>query len=72
MIKVSITDGSLSSDETAIAGLPFSNSIGFNPLRTNSAYQPFGCCRHHNGTRCCCSTMTLSPSFFTHFRFVRV
>ena len=37
MIKVSITDGSLSSEGTAIAGLPFSNSIGFNPLRTNNA-----------------------------------
>jgi hypothetical protein len=40
VIRVSITDGSLSSDCTAIAGLPFSNSIGFNPLRTNNAYDP--------------------------------
>ena len=26
-----MTDGNLSSDDTAIAGLPFSNSIGFQP-----------------------------------------
>jgi hypothetical protein len=32
-IKVSITDGSLSSDGTAIAAFSFLNSIGFNPLR---------------------------------------
>jgi hypothetical protein len=37
VIKVSITDGSLSSDATAIAALPFSNSIGFSPDRTNNA-----------------------------------
>ena len=62
VINVSITDGSLSSDGTAIAALPFSNSMGFNPDRTNNAYEPFGCCRHHNGTRCCFSTITRSPS----------
>ena len=34
---MSITEGSLSNDGTAIAVFPFSNSIGFNPLRTLGA-----------------------------------
>jgi hypothetical protein len=45
------TDGNLSSDDTAIAGLPFSNSIVLSPLRTNNALLPFGRRRHHRGTR---------------------
>ena len=32
-ISMSITDGSLSKDGTAIAVFPFSNSVGFNPLQ---------------------------------------
>src|ERR1700716_450840 len=41
-IKVSITDGSLSSDGTAMALLPFSNSSGFRPSRMKKATEPFG------------------------------
>jgi hypothetical protein len=35
-ITVSIIDGSLSSDDTTIAAFPFSNSIGFHPIRTKN------------------------------------
>jgi hypothetical protein len=37
VIEVSITNSSLSSDGAAMAAFPFSNSIGFNLLRTNNA-----------------------------------
>jgi hypothetical protein len=40
MINVSMTAGILSSDGTAIAVLPFSNSTGFQPDRTKNAYDP--------------------------------
>jgi hypothetical protein len=35
-------EGSLSKEGTAIAALPFSNSIGFDPDLMKKAYDPFG------------------------------
>ena len=39
---MSMIEGSLSKESTAIALLPFSNSIGFDPDLMKNAYDPFG------------------------------
>jgi hypothetical protein len=68
-MTVSMTDGSLSRDGTAMAALPFSNSIGFHPARTKNTHVPFGCALHHGNTRCFFSTISFSPlSLFPHAR----
>jgi hypothetical protein len=60
-----MTMGILSSDGTAIAFLPFSNSIGFDPSRTKKTYDPFAFTRHQGKTRCCLWIGVSSPFFFS-------
>jgi hypothetical protein len=61
LISASITPGSFSSDPTAMAALPFSNSIRFDPTLTVITYPPLASACHHFDVRMGFSTRTFSP-----------
>src|SRR5262249_40408704 len=68
-----MTDGSLSIESTAIAALPFSNSIGFQPDRMKNTTEPLGWALHQGKTRCFDSTRIRLPSpAFDHDRTERM
>ena len=65
-IKVSMTPGSFSLVPPTIPALPFSNSSGFQPIRTKKTTWPFSSVRHHGRTGSFLSVSTRSPSCFFH------